>query len=242
MTAIQNPNEKSGGSAALIAVLAIVAFFGFAFLAASLLGGEDLVDIDSDGFEAANVVLDGDILEQMPGSVSISTDPTADGSIGRVAPTISGTNFSGETVELLNDGRPKAIYFVAHWCPYCQAEVPQLVEMIGDGQVPEGLDIYLVSTSVDSGRTNYPASAWLDAADWPTPIIRDDSSATALISYGAGGFPYGVFLNSANQVVARSAGVTEKDITLQLWNAAVNAEEIAVPGEPATTDTTVAGE
>ncbi len=238
MTAVQNPNDKGGGSAALYAVLAIVAFFGFAFLAASFLGGEDPVDINSDGFEAAPVTIGEGVLDQMPGSVSISTDPTVDGAIGQVAPPISGTNFSGETVEILNDGKPKAIYFVAHWCPFCQAEVPQLVEMISDGQVPEGLDIYMVSTSVDSGATNYPPSAWLDQTNWPMPIIRDDSSSTALITYGAGGFPYGVFLNSANQVVARSAGVTEKDITLQLWNAAVNAEEIAVPGEPATTDTT----
>ena len=227
MTAVKNPNETNGGSGAIIAIVAILAFFAFAFLAAMFLGGEDPVDINSDGFEAAPVVVEGTLLEQMPGNTPISTDPVLDPAIGQTAPTVTGTDFSGVAVEILNDGRPKAIYFVAHWCPHCQVEVPQLVELIGDGEVPDGLDIYLVSTSVKSDAGNYPPSAWLDGVNWPEPIIRDDNESTALINFGAGGFPYAVFLNSGHQVVARAAGETTKEATIQLWNAAVNAEVIA---------------
>ncbi|MEZ5340503.1 MAG: TlpA disulfide reductase family protein [Acidimicrobiales bacterium] len=226
MTAVKNPNESSGSSPAIIAIVAIVAFFVVAFGAAKLLGKSDPVAIDSDGFEASAVVVEGTPLEFMPTDVSVSTDPTVDPAIGQTAPTISGQNFSGETVEIKDDGRAKAIYFVAHWCPHCQAEVPLLVSVIDEGLVPEGLDIYLVSTSVDKGRGNYPASAWLDGENWPMPIIRDDNQNQALINYGAGGFPYAVFLNSANQVVARAAGETNRETILQLWNGAVNAEAI----------------
>ena len=226
MTAVKNPNESNGGSAAMVAVGAIVAFFVVAFIAAKLLGSEDAVAIDSDGFEASEVVLEGTLLDQMPANLSVSTDPAGDSAIGRTAPTLTGQNFSGDPVEILNDGRAKAIYFVAHWCPHCQVEVPMLTELIANGDVPADMDIYLVSTSVESGATNYPPSAWLDGAGWPTPIIRDDNTSKALINFGAGGFPYAVYLNAGHQVVARAAGETSPEITTQLWNGAVSAEVI----------------
>lgn len=221
MTAVQSPNKSSsGGSAVMVALVGIALFFAFAFGAAKLLGSKDKVDIDSDGFEASAVTLDNVVLDQMPGNLTI-TRADNDSAVGQVAPTLIGQNFAGEEVAITHDGRAKAIYFVAHWCPHCQVEVPEIVQMLDDGLKPDDLDVYLISSGVRSGSVNYPPSAWLDAADWPTPIIRDDNTSSALISFGVGGFPYSVYLNSDHVVVGRAAGELQDIQILELWNRAV---------------------
>ena len=62
-----------------------------------------------------------------------------------------------------------AIWFVAHWCPHCQAEVPRIVALAEQGRLPEGVDVAAVSTAVDATAPNYPPSAWLDRVGWPFP-------------------------------------------------------------------------
>ena len=131
-----------------------------------------------------------------------------DDAIGDTAPTLQGTNFSGAPVTIpANDGKAKAIFFVAHWCPHCQAEVPRLAKWIQTHGIPPGLDIEIVSTRVDELPNNYPPSAWLQREGLgQLPILIDDTKDTAYEAYGAGGLPYIVYLDKDAKVVLRTAG------------------------------------
>ena len=131
-----------------------------------------------------------------------------DDAIGDTAPTLQGTNFSGAPVTIpANDGKAKAIFFVAHWCPHCQAEVPRLEQWIRTHGIPAGLDIEIVSTRVDEAPNNYPPSAWLQREGLGNlPIIADDTKDTAYFVYGAGGLPYIVYLDKDDKVVLRTEG------------------------------------
>ena len=132
------------------------------------------------------------------------TDPA----IGMTAPTLSGRSLGGEriTIDPGSTGAPSAIWFVAHWCPHCQAEVPRIVSLAEAGGVPEGIDVYAVSTSVDPAAPNYPPSAWLESAGWPFPSMADDDRDSAGRAYGLSSFPFLVMTDANGTVVGRHAG------------------------------------
>jgi hypothetical protein len=53
--------------------------------------------------------------------------------------------------------------------------------------------------------------------------MRDDDDSSALLAYGGSGFPYVVYLDGENRVVARSAGELGRDGIVALWNQTVGA-------------------
>jgi thiol-disulfide isomerase/thioredoxin len=142
-------------------------------------------------------------------ALPLFTDTANDQAIGLPAPEVVGTDFDGTTVTIANDGRAKAIGFFAHWCPHCQVEVPRVTEWLAAGGGVEGVDMYSVATSMNSARENYPSSEWLEREEWPVAVIADDQEGTVHLNYGAGGFPFWVFVDAAGNVVARTAGQLE---------------------------------
>jgi len=134
------------------------------------------------------------------------TDAVDTSAAGETAPTVIGQDFDGNTVTIENDGKAKAIVFLAHWCPHCQNEVPAIQAWLDAGGGVEGTEIYSVASAIDSSRDNYPPSAWLDRENWTVPVIVDDAAGSVHGAYGAGGFPYWVFVNSDGTVAVRAAG------------------------------------
>ncbi len=137
----------------------------------------------------------------MPSDVAVDTSAT-----GETAPIVVGADFDGNEVRIENDGRAKAIVLLAHWCPHCQNEVPEVQAWLDSGGGVEGVDLYSVATSMNSTRDNYPSSEWLDREGWTVPVIVDDQQNSVYIAHGAGGFPFWVFVNSDGTVAARAAG------------------------------------
>jgi len=130
-----------------------------------------------------------------------------DTALGAAAPTVSGQDFTGGTVEIAADGRPKAIAFVAHWCGHCRAEVPRLADWLDDNDVPDEIDLIIVPTSTSSAQPNYPPSEWLgDAGLDVLPTVVDSDASEVHVAFGAGGFPYWVLLDADHEVVARMSG------------------------------------
>ncbi|MEZ5410438.1 MAG: TlpA disulfide reductase family protein [Acidimicrobiales bacterium] len=166
------------------------------------------------GAATAPVSVEGTSLAEMPDVLVTGADDPAAGS---VAPTLRGTDFDGNPVTIGADGRAKVIYFVAHWCPHCQAEVPLIQQLIDSGQKPDNVDIYAVSTAVRPESGNYPPSTWLDREGFSSVTMRDDGGSSAVLAFGAGGFPYAVYLDSQNRVIARSAGELGIDGIAQMW-------------------------
>ncbi|MEA2011343.1 MAG: TlpA disulfide reductase family protein [Actinomycetota bacterium] len=152
-------------------------------------------------------------LSQMPPNVAVDTSAT-----GQPAPIVIGADFDGNEVRIENDGRAKAIVLLAHWCPHCQNEVPEVQAWLESGGGVDGVDLYSVATSMNSSRDNYPSSEWLDREGWTVPVVVDDKDNSVYLAYGAGGFPFWVFLNSDGTVAARAAGRLGIDQIEQFMN------------------------
>lgn len=205
-----------------VGAIAVIGLAAVAYFASTRSTGESASGLADGVAQNAEVTVAGDSLSPLPEGMTISgpdTDPLA----GQVAPTLTGTGFGGDEVMIEANGAPKAIYFLAHWCPHCQAEVPLVQSMIDEGRKPEALEIYAVSTAVDRGQGNYPPSTWLEGEGFSPPVIRDDADSSAFRSFGGGGFPYVVYLDSENKVVARTSGSLDATSIEQLWQLAVSA-------------------
>ncbi len=150
------------------------------------------------------------------GSPEVSGDPLPllenlpDPAVGLSAPVVVGTDYDGNEVTIGGGGTTQAVLFVAHWCPHCQDELPEIVQWINDTGVQD-VDFVLVTVAVDPTRPNFPPSAWIEAENWTGPVLLDDEVSSAFISYGGRSIPYWVFLNSDGTVAARAAGAIGGD-------------------------------
>ena len=136
-------------------------------------------------------------------------------SIGLTAPTFSAPNENSEIVSLEKNGNAKALIFLAHWCGFCQEEVPSVQEWIDTIGVPEGIEIIAVATSIDRARDNYPPQKWLEQEGWSETQIYD-LDRTIGDAYGLTAFPYWVFLDNELNVKARRTGNLPQDAVGQL--------------------------
>ncbi|HEV8281097.1 MAG TPA: TlpA disulfide reductase family protein [Candidatus Limnocylindrales bacterium] len=132
-------------------------------------------------------------------------NPNGDPAVGMPAPEVQGTSFDGTPVAIANDGRPKVVLFLAHWCPHCQAEVPLVQAWVNSGGVPDGVDLISVATSIDPAAPNYPPDAWLAREGWTAPVLADSTNSVAG-AYGLTKFPYWVFIGPDGTVRARASG------------------------------------
>jgi cytochrome c biogenesis protein CcmG/thiol:disulfide interchange protein DsbE len=150
------------------------------------------------------VTVQGTNLPELP-DAQPGQAPPADPAVGQAVPTVSGQKFSGEPITIPGAGTPKVVMFVAHWCPHCQKEVPLLTDHLKGG-MPEGVDLFAVSTGVNEPRGNYPPGSWLRAENWPVPTLVDDAQGTAAQAYGLSGFPFFTAVDSSGKVVKRASG------------------------------------
>jgi hypothetical protein len=132
--------------------------------------------------------------------------PETDTALGLPIPEVSGADFDGTPVSITRDGRAKMIVFMAHWCSVCQQEVPIIMDWLPGATIPEGVDLYSVSTGVDRSRPNYPPSEWLDGEGWTVPLIMDDAASSVAAAYGLSAYPYFVFVSADGTVVGRTTG------------------------------------
>ena len=133
---------------------------------------------------------------------------------GQEAPTFSGPNENSEIVTIEKNGNAKALLFLAHWCGYCQKEVPIVQEYIDLIGIPEGVEIIAIATSIDRSRDNYPPHDWLESEGWSEVQIYDIDREIGT-AYGIKSFPYWVFLDKDLKVVARRAGNLPIDVVGQ---------------------------
>lgn len=131
-----------------------------------------------------------------------------DPAVGSAAPEITGETIAGEPIEITpGDGTPKAISFLAHWCPHCQREVPTVTQWVEDGQLPEGVDLVAVATGIDRNRPNFPPGDWLTREAWPGETVVDGDNAAAQ-AYGLSTYPFWVLVDGDGTVVQRWSGET----------------------------------
>lgn len=184
------------GLGAIVVVLAVIAV-------ASTGGGEDKKETAAGVEQTRPVTVTGAPLPEY----SDGADPA----LGKTIPEVRGQSFDGSPVDIRNDGRPKLILFVAHWCPHCQREVPILAKFLKANSLPKGVDLYTVSTGVSPPRGNYPPSKWLDQEGWPARTLADSKDGEAGNAFGLASFPYFVAVDGSGKVVARTSGEISTD-------------------------------
>lgn len=140
-------------------------------------------------------------------------DPNStDAAVGITAPVLTGKGFSGNVVTT-TPGTPTLLVFLAHWCQFCQREVPVLVEWEKSGDMPLGVDVIGIATATDPARPNYPPSAWLARENFPAlwPVMADDRDRTGGIAFGVSAYPFFVLLDAKGKVVIRTSGEIPAD-------------------------------
>ena len=202
------PNPRSGAVAAArkrqppwlwIGVAGVVVILAVAALVSSGGSGSKKTKTAAGVEQTRPVTVTGAALPELPQNGG--DDPA----VGKEIPEAKGQSFDGTPVDIRNDGRPKLILFVAHWCPHCQREVPLLTSYLKSHKLPSGVDLYTVATATNSTRPNYPPSAWLEKQGWTAPTLADSDDAKAAGAFGLAAFPYFVAVDGSGKVVARTS-------------------------------------
>lgn len=131
-----------------------------------------------------------------------------DPSVGSPVPTLRGQDYAGNETEIVpGEDEPLMIVVMAHWCPHCNDEVPQLVEWGESGDVPDNLQVVGVSTAATEGRDHFPPAEWIaEDMGWDWPVIADDADQTAARALGTTGYPFLMFVDADGNLMLRVAG------------------------------------
>jgi len=139
------------------------------------------------------------------GSLPEFNSEGGDPAVGLAIPTVDTTNFDGDAVSLGPDSGAGGVVFLAHWCPHCQDEVPEIQEWLDSGAQPAA-GLYSVATGINPNAANYPPWAWLEREGWTAPVLADDAAQSILRAYGGTSFPFWVFFDDDGNVVGRISG------------------------------------
>ncbi len=209
MTSRSNAPSSSNAKTLLIWLAGAVVVIG---LVAVVLTGAGSSGTDHPDLLGAPVVT-GDRLDPL-------LSGQADTEAGSAAPAVVGADFDGTPVRIENNGKAKMIIFLAHWCPNCQAEVPEVVHWLAANEVPADVEIISVATSISRTRENFPPSDWLERENWPVPVILDSSSSAVGNAYGVSAFPIWAMVDAEGNLVTRISGAGQVD--LDLWTTALS--------------------
>ncbi len=173
--------------------------------------GEDGAQPDpiefSEEFEdqVRQVIIEGEFLPDL-------VDPHTDESVGMPIPSLIGENFDGDVVAVRpTDGVATLVVFLAHWCPHCNNEIPEINRIRDAKAWPSGLRVVGVSTAVAPQRPNFPPQRWLAEKDWTYDVIADayDANRSTFIAaeaFGVTGFPFMVLIDESGLIRGRWGG------------------------------------
>ena len=163
--------------------------------------------------KTSEIELSGEKVKIMNPSTGIDTAG------GKISPTIRYKLPDDEIYVTYPENNPTIILFVAHWCPYCQEEIPEVIRWIEeDGVLEKGLSVLLVVTSTDPSKPNYPPKDWLYNEKWQYPVIYDDSNNSIANYFGVQYFPSWVFTEGDKSIAMTYAGKISKEELSKLIN------------------------
>jgi len=144
-------------------------------------------------------------------TVSGSTLPlfqqgSLDTAVGLAIPEIRGADFAGNEYTISANGHPKLIVALAHWCPYCQEALPVYSEWYASAQLPDGLEVFMLTVFTTPDRGNYPPGPWLAEEAWSGPLLADDAAGTMANALGIASVPYNLLVAPDGTVVTRATG------------------------------------
>jgi len=136
-----------------------------------------------------------------------------DPEIGQLAPVVEGTDHDGNAVTLGGaTGRGQMVMFMASWCQFCMEELPSVVQWVGEGRLPDDVDLIAVSTSLSDVRPNWPPQDWFARENYQNTIIVDDVASSIARAYGLRATPYWVIINPEGEIVHRASGTNPRGV------------------------------
>ncbi len=159
---------------------------------------------------------------------SVSAQPTGvlprfengapDTALGLTMTPVEATEaYSQETVSIDPTDGTKRIWLIwAHWCPYCQQELPDLSTWyLDNAQRFPSAELVTVTTSMDPSRGN-PLDEYLETEQFNFPVLVDETAQIAS-QFGVSAFPFWVVTGSDGTVLYRTAGLIGPDAIEQLF-------------------------
>jgi thiol-disulfide isomerase/thioredoxin len=136
--------------------------------------------------------------------------------VGTPVPELAGHDFDGNGVAVIDDGRAKLIMFVAHWCPYCQQELPVVNDWLAGDPLPENVDMYTATIWSDPSRDNFPPGTWLANEDFAGTVIADDADNSIATAFGVAAVPFWVLVNEDGTLAARGSGAIPEEALTEI--------------------------
>jgi cytochrome c biogenesis protein CcmG/thiol:disulfide interchange protein DsbE len=161
-------------------------------------------------------------------ALPVLSDAAADPAVGQLMPQITGTDYAGNSLAITANGKAKVIVALAHWCPYCNAEVPTLNDWYAAG-LPEGVEVIALSVYADPNKPNFPPATWVTDLEFALPLIADDEARTLVRSLGIPAVPFWVAVLPDGRVALRTTGQLEASTLDQIVAA------LLTPAESTTT-------
>ena len=131
----------------------------------------------------------------------------ADQAIGRTLASIEGSDpYTDEAIIIDPTDGTKRVWMVwAHWCPYCQEELPELNAWWPEssGNYPS-VELVTITTSIDPSRGN-PLDEYLEESQFVFTIVEDPDNEI-VAKMGVNAFPFWLITDGAGTVLYRSAG------------------------------------
>jgi len=131
-----------------------------------------------------------------------------DTALGMPLATIEGDEYYTEGAVSIDptDGTRRVWLVWAHWCPYCQDELPELSSWWTENAASyPDVEMVSVTTSIDPSRGN-PLEPYLDELQLPFPTVVDHDLTTAA-RFGTSAFPFWVVTDGDGTVLFRTAGL-----------------------------------
>ncbi|MDJ0925326.1 MAG: TlpA disulfide reductase family protein [Acidimicrobiia bacterium] len=132
--------------------------------------------------------------------------------------TINGVDYYTGTENTWSPGDGKARVWMiwAHWCPYCQSELPELaIWWPENAERFPNVELVTISSAIDDTRSN-PLLPYLDEEQFPFPVVVDESGAVSQL-FGTTAFPFWVVTDAEGRVVVRVAGALGTDSVDQIF-------------------------
>ena len=202
MTSRSDTQNSSNAKTLLIWLGGAVAVLGLVALVVAGAGGSGETHPDLQGAPT----ISGDPL------VPLQSGATSDPAAGSPVPTVVGADFDGNPVSIENNGKAKMIIFLAHWCPNCQEEVPEVTAWLAENPLPDNVEILSVATSINRTRDNFPPSDWLKGEGWPVPVVLDSAASEVSVAYGVGAFPLWAMVDADGNLITRITGSGQIDL------------------------------
>lgn len=152
----------------------------------------------------------------LPAFADSGNDPAVLGEM-KIA-SISGPEYysGAEATFAPTDGKARVWLVWAHWCPYCQAELPDLTIWYPENAARfPNVELVTVTSAIDDSRGN-PLLPYLDAEQFPFPVVVDESGQLSEL-FGTTAFPFWVVTDSDGTVVLRVAGAVGIDSIDQIF-------------------------